>query len=244
MKMNNIFRRGGGGVDDGRGRLRRPPYPVDETIREHAGGSGRRKRPLPTQLSPYGMAAALVMACVVLASLLYLLLPAGAARADGGAPNLAYISGTTKGISVVDIQQKAVTNNFSITGDPQTIYLSLDGRFLYIAQPTLGRVTLLAAKTGQTVCTANVPGQPTLLAFDAGLNILYAAGNKANTIAEIDPNNCSIKKTLTTNGDVYGNAATGGHLAALLGTDEKYLKAHKLSLKDLKGVVPISGVFR
>ncbi len=86
------------------------------------------------------------------------------------------------------------------------VYLSLDGRFLYIPQPSLGRVTLLAAKTGQTVCTANVPGQPSLLAFDAGLNILYAAGNKANTITEIDPTNCAIKKTLTTNGDVYGMA--------------------------------------
>src|SRR5689334_15577443 len=97
MKMNNIFRRGGGGV--------------------------------------LAMIAAF-------ASLLYLLFPgAGAARADGGAPNLAYISGTTKGISVVDIQQKAVTNNFSPGGDPQTIYLSLDGRFLYVTQPSLNRLT-------------------------------------------------------------------------------------------------------
>jgi acetyl esterase/lipase len=41
---------------------------------------------------------------------------------------------------------------------------------------------------------------------------------------------------------VSGHSA-GGHLAALLGTDESYLKAHKLSLKDIKGVIPISGVF-
>jgi hypothetical protein len=133
------------------------------------------------------------------------------AYADGGAPNLAYVAGAAKGISVIDIAQQKVTTTFSLNGDPHMVYLSLDGRFLYIAQPTLGRVTLLAAKTGQTICTANVPGQPTLLAFDAGLNILYAAGNKANTIAEIDPNNCSIKKTLTTNGDVYGmNVAVVG----------------------------------
>ena len=40
-----------------------------------------------------------------------------------------------------------------------------------------------------------------------------------------------------------GGHSAGGHLAALLGTDESYLKAEKLSLKDVRGVVPISGVF-
>ncbi len=66
-----------------------------------------------------GLVPALVTIAVALASLLYLLFPAaGAARADGGAPNLAYISGTAKGISVVDIQQKAVTGTFSLSGDP------------------------------------------------------------------------------------------------------------------------------
>jgi hypothetical protein len=144
--------------------------------------------------------------------LLTLLLPGHQhAYADGGAPNLAYVAGASKGVSVIDIAQQKVTNTFSLTGDPHMVYLSLDGRFLYVAQPTSGRVTLLAAKTGQTVCTANVPGQPTLLAFDAGINILYAAGNNANTITEIDPTNCAIKKTLTTSGNVYGmNVAVVG----------------------------------
>src|SRR5258708_1891501 len=144
--------------------------------------------------------------------LLTLLLPGHQhAYADGGAPNLAYVAGASKGISVIDIAQQKVTNTFSLSGDPHMVYLSLDGRFLYVAQPTSGRVTLLAAKTGQTVCTVNVPGQPTLLAFDAGINILYAAGNNTNTITEIDPSNCAIKKTLTTSGNVYGmNVAVVG----------------------------------
>jgi acetyl esterase/lipase len=38
--------------------------------------------------------------------------------------------------------------------------------------------------------------------------------------------------------------SAGGHLAALLGTDESYLKAEGLSLKAIKGVIPISGVYR
>jgi acetyl esterase/lipase len=41
-----------------------------------------------------------------------------------------------------------------------------------------------------------------------------------------------------------GGHSAGGHLAALLATDESYLGAHKLSPKNIKGVVPISGVFR
>ena len=41
---------------------------------------------------------------------------------------------------------------------------------------------------------------------------------------------------------VSGHSA-GGHLVALLATDESYLKAQKLSLKDIKGAIPISGVY-
>jgi acetyl esterase/lipase len=37
--------------------------------------------------------------------------------------------------------------------------------------------------------------------------------------------------------------SAGGHLVALLGTDESYLKAEGLSLRDVHGVIPVSGVF-
>jgi len=37
--------------------------------------------------------------------------------------------------------------------------------------------------------------------------------------------------------------SAGGHLVALLATDEKYLKAEKCSFKDIRCVVPISGVY-
>src|SRR5437763_16881277 len=99
------------------------------------------------------------------------------AYADGGAPNLAYVAGASGRISVIDIAQQKVTSKISASGDPHTIYLSLDGRFLYVTEPTLGRVTMYAAKTGDSICSANVPGQPTLLTFDPGANVLYAAGN-------------------------------------------------------------------
>jgi acetyl esterase/lipase len=41
---------------------------------------------------------------------------------------------------------------------------------------------------------------------------------------------------------VCGHSA-GGHLVALLATDEQYLKAEGLSLKAIKGAIPLSGVY-
>ncbi|MBA2286765.1 MAG: YncE family protein [Ktedonobacteraceae bacterium] len=148
----------------------------------------------------------LSIALVLIVMLLILLLPVRAAHADGGAPNLAYVAGASPGVSVIDIQQQQVTNKFSVAGDAHMIYLSLDGRFLYVTQPALGRVAMLAAKTGQTICTASVPGQPTLLAFDAGANLLYAAGNGAASISGINATTCAIEKTIATDGPVYGLA--------------------------------------
>ncbi len=126
--------------------------------------------------------------------------------ADGGAPNLAYVSNTQKGISVIDIGQQKVTGSFTMSNDPNAIYLSLDGRFLYVTQPTSGHVIMLAAKTGQTICSANVPGQPSLLAFDPGLNMLYTAGNGGNSVTALDPSNCAIQQTIRLNSPIYGLA--------------------------------------
>jgi acetyl esterase/lipase len=41
---------------------------------------------------------------------------------------------------------------------------------------------------------------------------------------------------------ICGHSA-GGHLVALLATDDSYLKAEKLSRENIKGVIPVSGVF-
>ncbi len=156
-------------------------------------------------LSVLRSASRLSIALLVL-TLLILLLPVRAVHADGGAPNLAYVAGASPGLSVIDIQQQQVTSKFPVAGDAHMIYLSLDGRFLYVTQPALGRVAMLAAKTGQVICTASAPGQPTLLAFDAGANLLYAAGNGAASITGINPTTCAIEKTIATDGPVYGLA--------------------------------------
>ncbi len=142
---------------------------------------------------------------VLVFALSIILLPA-AAHADGGAPNLAYIAGTKQGISIIDIQQQKVTGTFSVRGDPHTIYLSLDGRFLYVTQPQLGQVAMIAAKTGQQICVAHVPGHPTLLTFDSGSNKLFTAANDASTVSEIDPATCKIEQTFQVGDSVYGLA--------------------------------------
>lgn len=145
---------------------------------------------------------------IVLVLAIWLAFSALPARADGGAPNLAYVAGTAQGISTIDIGQQKVTGTISVAGDPHSVMLSPDGRFLYVAQPALGRVTMLAARTGATICSANLPGQPALLAFDPtpNANILYAAGNGAASVSAIDPVNCTIKHTFQTGSPVYGLA--------------------------------------
>jgi PQQ-like domain len=152
------------------------------------------------------------LALAIVAS--FLLLPL-AAHADGGAPNLAYVAGTANGISVIDISQQKVTRTISVNGSPHTVFLSLDGSFLYVTEPDQGQVAVLAANTGNEICHASLPGQPSLLTIDNGSNTLFAAGNGASSVSAIDPTTCKIKHTFQTNGPVYGIAiaAVGSSLS-------------------------------
>jgi DNA-binding beta-propeller fold protein YncE len=123
------------------------------------------------------------------------------ARADGGAPNLAYVSGSASGVSVIDVGQGKVTKTIALAGNPAMILLSPDGRLLYVAQPALGQVAVIAAKTGQMVCAAHLPGHPTALAFSLDASVLYAGGDGA---VAINPTTCQIERTYQTAGPVYG----------------------------------------
>ncbi len=128
------------------------------------------------------------------------------AHADGGAPNLAYVSGTSSGVSVIDVGQAKVTKTISVAGDPHTILLSQDGGFLYVAQPAVGQVSVIRADTGRIFCTAHLPGDPSLLAIDPDMNTLYAAGSGSAQVTALDPTNCKILHTFGVNGPVYGLA--------------------------------------
>ena len=124
--------------------------------------------------------------------------------ADGGAPNLAYVAGTTGGVAIIDVQQQKMTGTIKISGDPHAVALSQDGRFLYVTQPQLHRMSILAAKTGDMICTAGMPGAPQLLVYDPNVNMLYIAGDQSSTVTVVDATNCAIKRKIVTAGAVYG----------------------------------------
>ena len=125
---------------------------------------------------------------------------------DGGAPNLAYVSGTPSGVTVIDVLQGKVTKLISVAGDPSTILLSLDGRFLYVTQPGLGQVSVILAETGRPVCIARLLGEPAFLALDQYSNILYAAGNGAARVTALDPTTCAVRHVFKMESPVYGLA--------------------------------------
>ncbi len=132
-------------------------------------------------------------------------------RADGGAPNLAYVSIGDGGVSVVDVQQQQVVKSIRVPGDVHMISLSLDGRFLYVTQPESNKVSIIAAKTGGTVCSATVAGEPEFVVLDSTTNLIYAAGSGAASVSIIDDTDCAVKYRVPTSGEVYGLAiaATG-----------------------------------
>src|SRR5439155_6226219 len=132
----------------------------------------------------------------VLAFLLFLFHFSQQVRADGGAPNLAYVAGAAHGIGVIDIGQQKVTSSITVDGNPQMILLSLDGRYLFVTQPTLGRVAIISARTGKTICTASLAGQPTLLALGPQSGALYAAGNGSSIVSALNSNNYTVKYSL------------------------------------------------
>ena len=136
----------------------------------------------------------------------FLLLPplSPPAKADGGAPNLAYVAGAAQGIGVIDIRQQKVTSNITVDGNPQMILLSLDGRYLYVTQPALGRVAILSARSGKIICSASLAGQPSLLALGPQSGTLYAAGNGASIVSVLNPTTCALEHTFQTHSPVYG----------------------------------------
>ena len=150
----------------------------------------------------------IVLCCLIslLSSCVLLVALPRPVHADGGAPNLAYVAGGGPGVSIIDIRQKKVTGTFTLGGGPHSVYLSLDGRFLYVTQPALNQVSVLAAKDGQQVCTAHVPGNPSLQAYDLQTNSLFVAGNQAASISNIDMSNCAVLHSFQTNAVVYGVA--------------------------------------
>src|SRR5437764_3753535 len=133
--------------------------------------------------------------------------------AAGAAPQLYYHAGSPQGILIIDIAQGRVTGTIAVDGNPRTILLSPDGHALYVTQPTLGRVAVIAAKTGKTLCKASLPGQPSLLALSLDSTVLYAAGQGDTNVRALDPATCAVQRTFETHEPVYGLAVAASTAA-------------------------------
>src|SRR5258708_6465425 len=151
--------------------------------------------------------------CFLFMLLLLVGLFSPSAHADGGAPQIAYVAGAAQGISIIDIAQRRVTGSIAVDGKPRTVLLSPDGHALYVTQPTLGRVAVITAKTGKTLCTASLPGQPSLLALSLDATVLYAAGQGDTSVRALDPVTCAVRQTFETHEPVYGLAVAASTAA-------------------------------
>jgi hypothetical protein len=184
----------------------------------------------------YSWLALLLFSMMISITGMSLVFPASA-RADGGAPNLAYVAGTSHGVSVIDIGQQKVTKTLTVPGDPHMVYLTTDGRFLYVTEPQENRLAVFSTSTSSIICTASIPGQPTLVTFDIGTNLVYVAGSGAPTVTALDAATCQKKFTITTNGPVHGMAVAvvGSGLSGSTG-NQLWVAADTLNAyDDIKG---------
>ncbi len=181
---------------------------------------------------------------VASALLIYMLLPLQV-RADGGAPNLAYVAGAAQGVGIIDVAQRKLATKFAIAGDPYSILLSPDGRLLYVTQPASSRVSILAAKSGQTLCNAPFPGHPSLLALSVDATILYIAGANETSILAIDAQTCALQHTFRTSEPVSWLAATGITTSTAFQTQLWVAETSAVSVLDEQGqelaTIPVAG---
>lgn len=126
----------------------------------------------------------------------------GSARADGGAPNLAYVTGAAGGMSVIDVAQRRVVRSITVSGDPHMALLSPDGSLLYTSQPASDRVLVIQARSGQPQCSATVPGQPSWLALSPQSDVLYVAGPGEAHVYVLGSQSCKLLHTFSTPGPV------------------------------------------
>lgn len=185
--------------------------------------------------------------CWILSSMLILVLLSFPlpAFADGGAPNLAYVAGTSPGVSVIDVARQQITRTLSVPGDPHVILLSQDGRLLYVTQPTLDRVAVVAARTGQIICSARLSSTPTLLALRLDATTLYAAGPGGTNVTALDPATCAVQGIFDTGAPVYGLAVAPVESSSGLDSQLWVAGTTSLTIFDEQGhlldSVPIAG---
>ena len=126
--------------------------------------------------------------------------PVPTARADGGAPNLAYIvGGGAKGdqLVVMDIAQRRVDWSVSLS-QPQGVILSADGRFAYVPEASANRVAIVDTRARQVVGSMAVGSGPQAIAANptSGLHALFVANKNDNSLTVLDADTQRTRATL------------------------------------------------
>lgn len=132
--------------------------------------------------------------------------------ADGGAPNLAYVTGAASGMSVIDVAQHRVVRTMAVSGDPRMALLSPDGSLLYTSEPASQRVLAIQASNGMLHCSATVSGQPSALALSPQNDALYVGGSGDAHLSVLDPQSCKLLHRFATPGPIaaLGISLLGG----------------------------------
>jgi YVTN family beta-propeller protein len=136
------------------------------------------------------------------------------ARADGGAPNLAYIAGGGAGggdLVVLDIGKRAVAWHVALGSGPVAVALSTDGRFAYVLRSAANAVSIVDARAQKVVASVPVGPAPQGMTLDLtrNPNLLYIANTGANTLTLVDPDAQRVVATLTVGQHPAGVAVAG-----------------------------------
>jgi YVTN family beta-propeller protein len=136
---------------------------------------------------------------VLLAVLVCLSQAPATAFADGGAPNLAYVTGggaSGSALTVVDIAKRQVTAQIPIGGGPTGVALSGDNRFAYVTESTANSLAIMDAHAQRVVDHMALGHQPTAILADpvASFNLLIVSESGDDTVVLL---NVDTRKVLS-----------------------------------------------
>lgn len=146
--------------------------------------------------------------------------------ADGGAPNLAYIveAGPASGVAIMDIAQRRLVGHVAINGDPRSVILGADSRFVYVSEAANDRIAVVDANTRRVVAAIPAGRGPGPLAYSAVTGNLLVADTTGDTVTIINVVERRVIATVPVGNHPsgIGVAEPGSGITATVG-DEAYV---------------------
>lgn len=141
-------------------------------------------------------------------------IPVGTTRADGGAPNLAYIAGAGQhgeDLTVLDIASRKVTGHVQISGTPTSVVLSYDARYAYVTEATAGRLAVVDTRTLQVIGTVAAGRHPqaVVLTAGAGVSTLFVTARDSNAVEIIAADSRHLLASVAVGAQPLGEALAG-----------------------------------